>query len=136
MGDAPQPGQLNRARPEPLPLCASADLVERGKAHVFDVMQFREPARAFAMRFDGRVVAYLNRCQHVPTEMDWLPGEFLDSDREFIVCSIHGAVYEPLTGRCVGGPCVRGRLTVIEAFERDGWVHWYPSRDTQPVVAA
>jgi hypothetical protein len=36
------------------------------------------PARAFALRFDGRVVAYLNRCAHVPTEMDWQPGEFLD----------------------------------------------------------
>ena len=60
---------------------------------------------------------------------------FLDSGRDFIMCSIHGAVYEPLTGRCAGGPCGRGRLTVIDAFERDGQVYWYPSRDTQPAFA-
>jgi nitrite reductase/ring-hydroxylating ferredoxin subunit len=116
----------------PLALCGSGELVEKGNAFVFDVLRFREPARAFALRFDGQVVAYLNRCLHVPTEMDWQPGEFLDSGREFIMCSIHGAVYEPLTGRCAGGPCGRGQLAVIEVFERDGRVYWYPSRDTQP----
>ena len=119
----------------PVPLCASADLVERGNAFVFDVLQYREPARAFVLRFDGQVVAYLNRCAHVPTEMDWQPGEFLDSDRAFILCSIHGAAYEPQSGRCVGGPCARGRLTVIEVEERDGQVYWYPSRDTRPAFA-
>ena len=87
------------------------------------------------MRFDGGVVAYLNRCVHVPTEMDWQYGEFLDGDKEFIMCSIHGAVYEPRTGRCAGGPCGRGKLTAIDAFERDGQVYWTPSRDTKPAFS-
>ena len=119
----------------PQHLCASADLAERGKAVVFDVLQYRQPARAFALRFDGRVVAYLNRCQHVPAEMDWQPGEFLDSEREFILCSIHGAAYEPRSGRCVGGPCGRARLTALQVEERDGQVYWYPSRDTRPAFS-
>jgi nitrite reductase/ring-hydroxylating ferredoxin subunit len=116
-------------------LCRSDALEERGKAVVFDVLHYREVARAFALRFDGQVVAYLNRCLHVPTEMDWQPGEFLDSGREFILCSIHGAAYNPTDGRCVGGPCGRGRLTVLRVEERDGQVYWYPSRDTRPVSA-
>ena len=94
-----------------------------------------EPARAFVLRFDGRLVAYLNRCLHVPTEMDWQYGEFLDSGKEFILCSTHGAAYEPLTGRCAGGPCGRGKLTAMNVEERDGQVYWYPSRDTRPVFA-
>ncbi len=114
-------------------LCEAEDLVERGRAVVFDVVHFRQPARAFALRFDGRVVAYLNRCLHVPTEMDWQEGEFLDRDREFIICSIHGAEYEPRTGRCAGGPCGRGSLTALRVEERNGRVYWYPSRDTRPV---
>ncbi len=128
---------FNAAGPErvPQPLCASADLVERGNAIVFDVLQYRQPARAFALRFDGKVVAYLNRCLHVPTEMDWREGEFLDADKEFILCSVHGASYEPHTGHCAGGPCGRGRLTVIEVDEVDGQVRWYPSRDTRPAFA-
>ena len=117
----------------PVRLCPSDALAEKGLAYVFDVLQWREPVRAFALRFDGQVVAYLNRCVHVPSEMDWQPGEFLDSRQEFIVCATHGAEYEPLTGRCAGGPCGRGRLTQLRVEERDGSVYWYPSRDTRPV---
>ena len=117
-----------------LPLCRSDELVDKGRAHVFAVQQWRQTAHAFVLRFDGRLVGYLNRCLHVPAEMDWQPGEFLDADKAFILCSIHGAAYEPLTGRCAGGPCGRGRLTAIEVFERDGHVYWYPSRDIQPAL--
>ena len=124
---------MPEARGAPQRLCASAELAERGDAVLFDVLQWGQPARGFALRIDGRVVAYLNRCAHVPTEMDWQPGQFLDSERQFIVCSVHGATYEPETGRCVGGPCGGGRLVVIAVEERDGEVYWYPSRDTQPV---
>lgn len=119
--------------PDALPLCDSDALVERGRAHVWDVQRFGRPERAFALRFDGRVVAYLNRCVHVPTEMDWQEGEFLDMDRRFILCSIHGAHYEPDTGRCAGGPCGRGRLTAIATEERDGRVWWRPTNDIRPV---
>ena len=130
-----------RLTPPPLPvppalppqrLCAGDELVERGRAIVFDVVHFHEPARAFALRFDGRVVCYLNRCAHVPTELDWQPGEFLDADREFIICSIHGAAYAAASGRCIGGPCGRGRLVAIDVVERDGAVWWLPTRDTRP----
>ena len=115
-------------------LCPSSELKERGQAFVFDVQHFREPARGFVLRFDGLVVAYLNRCLHVPTEMDWQHGEFLDGDKEFIMCSIHGAAYEPLSGRCIGGPCGKGTLTVLKVEERDAQVYWYPSQDTQPIL--
>ena len=118
--------------PPPQRLCASDELAERGSALVFGVLHFREPARGFVLRFDGQVVAYLNRCVHVPTEMDWQPGEFLDSAREFILCSIHGAAYYPGNGQCVGGPCGRGKLTALRVEEHDGQVYWYPSRDTRP----
>ena len=128
------------ARPEPVtaeqPLCASGDLAERGLGVLFDVRLWGQPARAFALRFDGRVVAYINRCAHVPVEMDWQPGHFLDGDGRTILCSIHGAAYDPADGRCVGGPGGRGRLMPVAAAERDGRVYWYPSRDIQPAPPA
>ncbi len=117
-------------------LCASQVLEERGRAWVWDVLQYGRSARAFALRFDGAVVAYLNRCVHVPTEMDWQPGEFLDIGKRWILCSIHGASYEPADGRCVGGPCGRGRLTPVAVAEQGGVVYWYPSRDIRPLPAA
>ena len=117
----------------PVPLCLSVELEEKGRAVVWDVVEWRRPARAFALRFDGEVRAYMNRCSHVPTEMDWQPGEFLDIEKRYILCSIHGAAYEPSDGRCIGGPCGRGRLTAIRTEERDGQVYWYPSRDIRPL---
>ncbi|MEQ1804676.1 MAG: Rieske 2Fe-2S domain-containing protein [Burkholderiaceae bacterium] len=126
MPDLPQPEATPQA------LCGSQELQEKGRALVFDVLHYNAPATAFALRFDGRVVAYLNRCAHVPAEMDWQPGEFLDAGREFILCSIHGASYEPRDGRCIGGPCGRGRLTPIAIEETAGQVYWIPSADTRP----
>jgi nitrite reductase/ring-hydroxylating ferredoxin subunit len=118
----------------PQAICGSAELSERGRAFVFDVLQYGQPARAFVLRVDGRVVGYLNRCAHVPSELDWQPGEFLDADRQWIICSVHGATYDPLSGGCVGGPCGRGRLLALHVAERDGTVYWYPSRDTRALM--
>lgn len=115
------------------PLCASDELAERGRAVVWDILLYGRPARAFVLRIDGQPRAYLNRCVHVPTEMDWQEGQFLDMDRRFILCSIHGAAYDPGDGRCIGGPCGRGRLMPVAVQERDGQVTWYPSHDIQPV---
>jgi nitrite reductase/ring-hydroxylating ferredoxin subunit len=86
---------------------------EAGRAYVFDVEEQGRPARAFVLRHGGAVVAYLNRCAHVPAEMDWQEGQFLDADRRFILCSIHGAAYEPRTGRC-GPRCRRGGPTGVD----------------------
>lgn len=113
-------------------LCESGDLQERGKGLLFEVLEYGRKAPAFALRYDGKVVAYLNRCAHVPTTLDWQPGEFLDADNRWLLCSVHGASYDPHSGRCVGGPCGRGKLMAIEVEEVDGWVWWYPSRDIQP----
>ncbi len=117
----------------PVPLCASDALVERGDALVFEVQQWRRKVGAFVMRFEDRVVAYLNRCAHVPAEMDWQEGKFLDGERKLIICSIHGATYDPLSGRCTGGPCVGGQLTALRVEERGAQVYWYPSAAIKPV---
>ena len=122
--------------PVPQVLCAAEALPERGRAVMFDVRLWGQPAKAFALRFDGRLVAYVNRCSHVPVEMDWKPGEFLDHDKRWIVCSIHGATYEPADGRCIGGPCGRSRLIPVQIAEVDGQACWYPSLDVRPVPAA
>jgi len=131
MAEAPAPP------PQPpaagLPLCPAASLAERGRALVFDVLLWGQPARAFVLRHDGVLRGYINRCVHVPVEMDWRPGDFLDLDKRHIVCSIHGATYAPADGRCVGGPCGRGKLMALQVDEQDGQACWYPSRDIRPV---
>ena len=127
---APQTPAIGPAQP----LCNSADLVERGQARLFDVLLWGQPVRAFALRFEGQPVAYINRCAHVPVELDWQPGEFLDHDKRWIVCAVHGASYEPADGRCVGGPCGRSKLMRVTVAEQAGQVSWYASSDIRPVL--
>ena len=133
MPDSPRPRPVI---PPAQPLCASADLAERGTAQMFDVRVWGQPARAFALRFDGLAVGYVNRCAHVPTEMDWQPGKFLDQDQRYIVCTFHGALYEPRDGRCVQGPCRGQRLMPVPLSEQEGQVWWHPTLDIHPPAAA
>ena len=134
MGETGKPAQAATERAAArTAVCDSEALADGGRGHVFDVLEFGRPERAFVLRFEGRVFAYLNRCAHVPAEMDWQPGEFFDADRRHIICSIHGATYDPTSGRCTGGPAGRGRLKPLQVAEEDGKVYWYPSKDIQPV---
>jgi nitrite reductase/ring-hydroxylating ferredoxin subunit len=118
---------------EPQWLCESVALQECEGSVVFDVLEWGKPATAFAVRFDNLAQAYLNRCAHVPAEMDWQPGQFWDQDKRFIICSVHGALYEPSDGLCVGGPCTGAHLIRISLKEEGGQVYWYPDDQFQPV---
>ena len=55
---------------EAIALCHSGDLVDGGDAVPFDVVYGGQTCRAFAVRYEGVVHAYLNRCSHVAMEMD------------------------------------------------------------------
>jgi hypothetical protein len=113
-------------------LCASADLVNSGAAVPFEVVYGGQTCRAFAVRYQGEVHAYLNRCAHVAMEMDFQPNQFFDSSGDWLICATHGALYQPQTGQCRGGPC-RGGLVKIALSERDGVVHWHTAPHLQPL---
>jgi phosphoglycolate phosphatase len=59
---------------------------------------------AFAVRFRGRVAAYLNRCGHVPVELDWQPNEFFDDSKLYLICATHGALVFPSRRSLSGRP--------------------------------
>lgn len=114
------------------PLCRSNDLVNAGPAVPFDVVFGGQTCRAFAIRFQGQVQAYLNRCAHVAIEMDWQPNRFFDSSGRWLVCATHGATYAPDTGACAGGPC-RGGLIRVDLVEHGGVVHWRSQYNLHPL---
>ncbi len=117
---------------EAVSLCNSADLLDGGPAVPFDVSFGGQICRAFVIRYQGQVHAYLNRCAHVAMEMDWQPNRFFDDSGRWLLCSTHGAVYQPDTGACADGPC-RGGLVKISLTERAGVVHWHTAHNLQPV---
>jgi nitrite reductase/ring-hydroxylating ferredoxin subunit len=111
-------------------ICASGELVDSGPGVRFEVEYFGELASAFAIRYRGRAHAYLNRCAHVAMELDWQEGVFFDAEGRDIVCATHGAIYDPASGRCLGGPCQRGAALVkLTIEERDGMVYFQGFED-------
>ena len=107
-------------------ICESAVVEEGGKGVRFPVVAFGDEATGFVVRYDGKVHAYLNRCAHVPIELDWFQGEFFESSGLYLMCSTHGAIYQPDSGACAGGPCNGGRLRKIEVKEVDNKIYWLP----------
>lgn len=116
-------------------ICDAGDVQEGGKGKRFPLTAGGEQRTGFVVRFQGRVYAYLNRCAHVPVELDWQEGEFFESSGLYLMCSTHGAVYLPETGQCAGGPCRGGRLRPVSVIERDGAIWWTPDEYLRPVIA-
>lgn len=108
-------------------VCDANALEESGLGVRFEVCLGHRAATGFALRWQGKVFGYLNQCAHVAMELDWNPGNFFDSEKQFIVCATHGALYAPQSGRCAGGPCLgRGGLRPISVLEREGVIWWMP----------
>lgn len=104
-------------------ICASSDVPEAGKGVRFAVNRYGRETPAFVIRFHGLVHAYLNECGHVPAELDWQPGEFFDDSKLYLICSIHGALYAPESGRCLGGRCQGKGLRPLQVQEIDGNIY-------------
>jgi len=105
-------------------ICASKDLEEGGLGVRFEVDWAGETTPAFVVRYDGMPVAYLNRCGHVPVELDFNPGEFFEISGLYFVCATHGALYDPVSGECRGGPCNGRGLHKLQVIERDGAIYY------------
>lgn len=116
-------------------ICESSAVEEGGKGIRFPVSAFGDAATGFVVRYHGKVYAYLNRCAHVPVELDWFKGEFFESSKLHLMCSTHGAIYAPESGACLGGPCRGGKLRPIPVREADNRISWQPDQHIVPPAA-
>jgi nitrite reductase/ring-hydroxylating ferredoxin subunit len=67
----------------------------------------------FAVRKDGEIFLYWNRCPHLGTPLEWEEDRFLDADGALIQCSTHGALFQIDSGLCLVGPCKGKSLQAI-----------------------
>jgi nitrite reductase/ring-hydroxylating ferredoxin subunit len=126
------------AAAEAVRICASKDLVDGGAGVRRAAKVGAEEVVVFFVRYDGRAFGYLNRCAHVPMELDWAEGQFFESSGLYLMCATHGAIYAPDTGKCVGGPCRGARLRALRVEERDTpegrAVFWLPDGELLPAA--
>lgn len=104
-------------------LCNGVDVIE-GASKGFQL----DGQQLLAVRKDGILYVYLNRCPHRGIPLEWLPDQFLDSSGSLIQCATHGALFLIESGECVAGPCAGAFLQSLPSIERDGII-WLQNPD-------
>lgn len=74
------------------------------------------------LRADSGLVAYKNQCPHMGIELDWAAERLLSRSGRYLVCTGHGALFEPDSGLCVKGPCVGETLAAVAVRVQDQMV--------------
>lgn len=69
-----------------------------------------ENIEGFVVKSGDHISGFINQCPHLGVELNWQPDHFLDLERKYIVCAVHGALFQPEDGICVSGPCFRQSL--------------------------
>ncbi len=98
-------------------LCDYDDIAE-GKARGFSLGD----RSVFAVKKDGEVYVYENRCPHLGVELEYQEDQFLDPDGALIQCSTHGALFLIEDGSCISGPCLGQSLQALASRVEDNQV--------------
>ena len=103
---------------------ARADDVAEGQTLKFSFVRGGKPREGFLARYQGKLVAYENQCRHLPLCLDFVNGRFFTPEGDHFICQTHNAIYEPLTGLCVRGPCEGESLKAlkIEVVNGEVWL--------------
>lgn len=84
---------------------ARVEELEPGAVKKFWLICQKYRVDCFLINYRGKFHAYINRCRHMTTPLDFVRYQFLTEDGRHLACMTHGALYEPDTGLCVDGPC-------------------------------
>ena len=84
---------------------AKIDELEPGDVKKFWLICQKYRIDGFLVNDRGQFHAYVNRCRHMPTPLDFIRDQFLSEDGRHLMCYTHGALYEFDSGVCVAGPC-------------------------------
>lgn len=112
-------------------IAREAELAD-GDSRAFSFQRDGNRIDAFLVRFEGRFHAYENVCRHLPISLDYDDGQFFNREKNFIVCRTHGALYHPVNGKCIQGPCGGESLFPLETAVDAGAV-WLGEEGVEPL---
>lgn len=116
-----------------LQIAKSSDLNE-GQVIEFQFIRGSRKGDGFIAPFVGEIVAFENVCQHIPVKLDVLGSKIYDRDGKHFICQNYGALYEPISGMCVSGPCKGKKLKKLKIEISDGmiWLEESQGQVTRP----
>lgn len=117
---------LSKAPPAGTQLCALDDIDIPG-AKGFTFGEGRERFDMFVVRTKKECLAYVNACPHAFTPLETFTDKFLTRQKDQILCTTHGALFNLDDGFCTSGPCAGKSLVPIPIEIRDGQVTITPA---------
>ena len=104
-------------------ICRLEELANPG-ARGFSVGQGDWPFQGFLVRDADGVRAFANVCPHQGHRLNLDEHDFLLPDGSLISCASHGALFSPVDGQCIAGPCMGRQLLSMECEVKDDviWV--------------
>ncbi len=90
-------------------MICKTEQVEERDARSFDTSK----GEVIVTQRDGSFYAYLNHCPHLGVSLEFQENQFMDMDREFLICANHGALFQVEDGYCVFGPCKGQSLSQV-----------------------
>ncbi len=100
-----QKAQMENRGPWVGRIIARAEEMSPGSVKKFRLICQKVRIDGFLINYQGDYHAYINRCRHMTTPLDFVRYQFFTDDRRHLICLTHGAIYEPNTGLCIDGPC-------------------------------
>ena len=88
------------------------DDIEEGQSKGFNHL----PEPIVAIKKQGKLCVYINRCPHLGVPLEWQTDQFLNHDNSLIQCATHGAMFTIQQGYCITGPCEGSYLESVETL--------------------
>ena len=111
-----------RPRSKWLFVCRTEELGER-EYKTFDLIYSGEHQASIIIRFNEKYYAYLNRCVHMPRKLNCESDVIFDATGNYLRCSMHGIVYDPITGVSQSTMCNGEKLQSLKLIEEDGNIY-------------
>jgi nitrite reductase/ring-hydroxylating ferredoxin subunit len=113
---------VRQACPDGTALLCHRDELDEGAARGFKLFGHARDT-LFVIRRGATLLGYLNRCPHQGASLPWRTNAYLNATRTRIVCSAHGAQFDPDSGRCLAGPALGASLSAVDLeVDSEGWV--------------
>lgn len=89
--------------PEQGAIICSTELVKESEAHCFTIKSQKGDFPVIIVRRDSVIHAYVNACPHQYLPLNYRSETIISSDRQQLLCSVHGAAFDSASGHCTSG---------------------------------